>query len=400
MVDFIQDKRIIINDNLICTMNQDIQDKLLDDALRLMEQSENHTDKPWDSLQNPDTQKDCRDLMDIRFAMYAHKAKNEFNLENALSEFKTKQHNRQYTKQLILWVSAIAAIYIGVIVFLNDSFIFPHQTNEILAFQADTLPQEIVLSTDKGEKIILNESVQLQTEAKTKTKTSLNYSKLPTTTTPIIRTLLQTHKIVIPRGKTFKLVLSDSTEVWLNADSKLVYPTEFVENERSVYLQGEAYFKVAKGNKPFIVKTDYLQTQVLGTEFNIRTYSPEDVHVTLVKGKVRVSSLDNFTAVNLTPGKDASLCPNGKFELTDVNSDSFTYWKDGYFYFDQLPLLDIMKSIGKWYNLNVVFRNEEAMKINMHFMANRNDKIEKTMRLMNRLKKVTLTLHNGTIYID
>lgn len=381
-------------------MNQDIQDKLLNDALRLMEKSEDQTEKSFDALDSTEGQKICQDLMDIRFALYAHKSKAEFDTENALSEFKAKQNNRKYAKQLAFWMGGIAAVYIGIILILNGNFLFKHQSNEVLAFQADTLPQKIILSTDKGEQIVLNESVKPHKETKDKTKTSLNYAKNHAVSPQITRTLLQTHKIVIPRGKTFKLVLSDSTEVWLNADSKLVYPTEFVENERSVFLQGEAYFKVAKGTKPFIVKTDYLQTQVLGTEFNIRTYSPEDVHVTLVKGKVRVSSLDNFSVVNLTPGKDASISPSGKIKLNDVNSDSFTYWKDGYFYFDQLPLLDIMKSIGKWYNLNVIFRNKEAMTISMHFMANRTTGIEETIRLMNRLKKVTLTLHNGTIYVD
>lgn len=381
-------------------MNQDIQDKLLNDALRLMEKSEGQTEKPFEVLENAESQKICQDLMDIRFALYAHKSKTEFDTETALSKFKTKQYNRKYVKQLALWIGSIAALYIVIILSFNGNLNFLHQPEEVLAFQADTTPQQIILSTDKGENIVLNDLKKTEAKTREQTKTSLNYTTGHIASPTVTRTLLQTHKIVIPRGKTFKLILSDSTEVWLNADSKLVYPTEFIENKRTVYLQGEAYFKVAKHSKPFIVKTNYLQTQVLGTEFNIRTYSPEDVHVTLIKGKVRVSSLDNFSTVNLTPGKDVSLSPSGKFELHEVNGDSFTYWKDGYFYFDQIPLLDIMKSIGKWYNLNVIFRNKEAMSIQMHFMTNRTAGVEETIQLMNRLKKVTLTLDKGTIYID
>ena len=85
---------------------------------------------------------------------------------------------------------------------------------------------------------------------------------------------------------------------------------------------------------------------------------------------------------------------------SEVNSEAYTYWKDGYFYFDELTLADIMKSIGRWYNVNVIFRNKEAMTYRIHFMSNRQGGIEETIRLMNRLKKVTLTLCENTVYVD
>ena len=229
---------------------------------------------------------------------------------------------------------------------------------------------------------------------------TLDYSHLKPSAVAITRKMLQTHTITIPRGKTFKLVLSDGTEIWLNANSKLIYPTEFIEKERTVFLEGEAYFKVTKNSKPFIVKTDYLQTRVLGTEFNIRSYSANDVHVTLISGKVQVGNISNTANVELKPGVDAALQPDGQFELKQVNSDLYTYWKDGYFYFDQLPLLEIMQSIGRWYNVNVIFRNKEAMQYRMHFISDRNSSIENTIHLMNRMKKVTLTLSEGTLYVD
>ena len=158
--------------------------------------------------------------------------------------------------------------------------------------------------------------------------------------------------------------------------------------------------KVTKDAKPFIVKTDYLQTKVLGTEFNVKSYTAEDSHVTLISGKVQVRSHENARFVDLEPGKDAMLLSDGLFEVKEVNSEAYTYWKDGYFYFDELPLADIMKSIGRWYNVNVTFRNKEAMAYRIHFMSNRQSGIEETIRLMNRLKKVTLTLCENTVYVD
>ena len=199
-------------------------------------------------------------------------------------------------------------------------------------------------------------------------------------------------ELFTPYGTWSVVNLPDGSKVWLNANSKLVYPTAFIEKERTVFLEGEAYFKVTKDAKPFIVKTDYLQTKVLGTEFNVKSYTAEDSHVTLISGKVQVRSHENARFVDLEPGKDAMLLSDGLFEVKEVNSEAYTYWKDGYFYFDELPLADIMKSIGRWYNVNVTFRNKEAMAYRIHFMSNRQSGIEETIRLMNRLKKVTLTL--------
>lgn len=102
----------------------------------------------------------------------------------------------------------------------------------------------------------------------------------------VISTTTQTHVLTVPRGESFKVVLCDGTEVWLNANSNFVYPTAFIGDERIVTLEGEAYFKVTKDpERPFIVKTKTVQTRVLGTEFNIRSYTPEDTHVVLINGK-------------------------------------------------------------------------------------------------------------------
>ena len=132
----------------------------------------------------------------------------------------------------------------------------------------------------------------------------------------------------------------------------------------------------------------------------MKSYTAEDSHVTLISCKVQVRSHENTRFVDLEPGKDAILLSNGQFEVKEVYSEAYTYWKDGFFYFDELTLADIMKSIGRWYYVNVIFRNKEAMAYRIHFMSYRQCGFEETIRLMNRLKKVTLTLCENTVYVD
>lgn len=369
-------------------------------ALDLMESSSDISDKKWEDLEDAETLDACKDLMDVRFLLHKHQASGMVDVEAELARLKGRRNRKKYLKMFWIWSGSVAAILVGAFFSLNYLFNVPVTSpKSVTVFAADPNEQRIVLELNDGKQFFLDDEPKKENKQVEKRRT-LDYTNLAKTSVPVVKKMLQTHSIVIPRGETFKLILCDGTEVWLNANSKLVYPTAFIEKERTVFLEGEAYFKVTKDAKPFIVKTDYLQTKVLGTEFNVKSYTAEDSHVTLISGKVQVRSHENARFVDLEPGKDAMLLSYGLFEVKEVNSEAYTYWKDGYFYFDELPLADIMKSIGRWYNVNVTFRNKEAMAYRIHFMSNRQSGIEETIRLMNRLKKVTLTLCENTVYVD
>ena len=369
-------------------------------ALDLMESSSDISDKKWEDLEDAETLDACKDLMDVRFLLHKHQASGMVDVEAELARLKGRRNRKKYLKMFRIWSGSVAAILVGAFFSLNYLFNVPVTSpKSVTVFAADPNEQRIVLELIDGKQFFLDDEPKKENKQVEKRRT-LDYTNLAKTSVPVVKKMLQTHSIVIPRGETFKLILCDGTEVWLNANSKLVYPTAFIEKERTVFLEGEAYFKVTKDAKPFIVKTDYLQTKVLGTEFNVKSYTAEDSHVTLISGKVQVRSHENARFVDLEPGKDAMLLSDGLFEVKEVNSEAYTYWKDGYFYFDELPLADIMKSIGRWYNVNVTFRNKEAMAYRIHFMSNRQSGIEETIRLMNRLKKVTLTLCENTVYVD
>ena len=379
--------------------NQDSTSEF-DKALDLMESSSDSSDKKWEDLKDVETLDACKDLMDVRYLLHKHQASGMVDVEAELARLKGRCNRKKYLKMFWIWSGSVAAILVGAFFSLNYLFNVPVTSpKSVTVFAADPNEQRIVLELNDGKQFFLDDEPKKENKQVEKRRT-LDYTNLAKTSVPVVKKMLQTHSIVIPRGETFKLILCDGTEVWLNANSKLVYPTAFIEKERTVFLEGEAYFKVTKDAKPFIVKTDYLQTKVLGTEFNVKSYTAEDSHVTLISGKVQVRSHENARFVDLEPGKDAMLLSDGLFEVKEVNSEAYTYWKDGYFYFDELPLADIMKSIGRWYNVNVTFRNKEAMAYRIHFMSNRQSGIEETIRLMNRLKKVTLTLCENTVYVD
>lgn len=205
------------------------------------------------------------------------------------------------------------------------------------------------------------------------------------------------HTLTIPRGMNKQIILPDSTKVWLNAESTLQYPETFADkNQRSVYLKGEAYFEVTKdAGHPFIVQTEALETLVLGTSFNVRAYSADDTHVTLVEGSVKVSD-KHHNELHLQPGEHT----NHKLNKTKVEkADDYHSWANGMFYFDDTELVEIMRELGRWYNINIVFTDKEIMHDRLHFQADRKGTLEDALELLNTMQKVNARIEKDKVVI-
>ena len=369
----------------------------IEKAIDAMEPSTDITDEQLqEMLLDEESKQAAQDILDTQFFLHTGKKGMQLNVEAELARFK-KRHQKQNIHtfwKTSISIAASITLCIGIYHYIS------HQqettnTAPVIVFTADNSPQQVILDKGDGKKIVLAEHQANTPQKVQSTSKELSY---PSKTKDVI---LHTHTLTVPRGETFKITLCDGTEVWLNANTHFVYPTTFVEKERTVTLNGEAYFKVAKdAEHPFIVKTPHVQTRVLGTEFNIRSYSPEDTHIVLISGKVEVSNTKNNAYTRLIPGEDAHLQPDGNFIMTEVDLDSYIYWKDGFFYFDDVTLKDIMENIGRWYNVNIEFRNLDAMKYKMHFVSDRTKQLEHTLKLLNQMKKVTATIRNNTIVID
>lgn len=113
-----------------------------------------------------------------------------------------------------------------------------------------------------------------------------------------------------------------------------------------------ACFEVTKDEEcPFIVSADGMDTHVLGTKFNVRSYTTEDRHVTLVQGKVQVTNTNSLSSVVLQPGQDLTYTETGEEKISRVNIATYTAWTEGMFYFEDSSLEEIMSSLGRWYNV-------------------------------------------------
>ncbi|WP_316804566.1 FecR domain-containing protein [Pedobacter nototheniae] len=182
--------------------------------------------------------------------------------------------------------------------------------------------------------------------------------------------------IETPRGGQYQVNLPDGTRVWLNAESKLKYPTAFDKKDRVVELKGEAYFEVAKrmdksGTRvPFKVITELgngrdQEVDVLGTHFNINAYRNEPSNkTTLVEGSVRIVNLQSKNANLLKPGQQSIIqASSPSILIKDIDAEEAVSWIDGVFSFNEENLETIMNKISRWYDVDIDYRGNRINKV-------------------------------------
>ena len=168
------------------------------------------------------------------------------------------------------------------------------------------------------------------------------------------------NSIETPKGGRYRVRLPDGTNVWLNAASKLTYPSSFTGHQtRRVELSGEAYFEVAKDiAHPFMVKTIKQEVEVLGTHFNISSYEDEPVvKTTLLEGSVKVKGANGIDKV-LKPGQQ-SILTNNDIKVEYINTEQRAVaWKNDQFIFESDDIRYVMRMISRWYNVEVEYVGE------------------------------------------
>jgi transmembrane sensor len=210
--------------------------------------------------------------------------------------------------------------------------------------------QHVVIKEDENGKVVYEATHEAQSPS-----------------TPAPAETIAMNILATPRGGQYQVVLPDGTRVWLNAASSLKYPIAFTGNERKVELTGEAYFEVSKDpSKPFNVKTASQTVTVLGTHFNINSYTDEGAtKTTLLEGSVRVTS-NTGQSVKIKPGQQAINKLNSIDINENANIDEAVAWKNGKFIFSNTDLQTIMRQLSRWYDVDVEYQGKTAQK---HYMG-------------------------------
>jgi transmembrane sensor len=201
------------------------------------------------------------------------------------------------------------------------------------------------------------------------------------------------------KGETYKLRLPDGSYVWLNSASSLTFSSNLVESgKRTVKLQGEGYFEVAKDKlHPFVVITDKQNVEVLGTHFNINSYREEAiVATTLIEGSVSVTSGKLKQVIK--PGEQA-VSNGSSISVNEVNIDNVVDWKGGDFNLDELDFRVAMRKIARWYNVDIVYEASVPQNIKSGGWISRTKALSAVLRHIESSGQVHFRVEGRLVYV-
>ena len=369
----------------------------------MKEGSQNNTDRDDDSLQHDERLSADEKLMRGMLRMSRRRADAPDDTDEAWRDFRREVIGKKSRKRSVSLIHMGIATLCGAaamlaVIFATGGLTMGNPdgkdlpTGDYVALQHSPSPQRISLEEDgktdeltAGEPISFHKAITAAVNTDISSGGKNRYKKIST-----------------PRGMGVKIILPDSSEVWLNADSYIEFPESFRKGSRIVAVNGEAFFKITRDeSSPFIVRSQQLEVRVLGTEFNFNNYTPDNTQVALVRGKVEVlpPSGEGQPAI-LSPGEAAVCDSEGKVSIEKVDTYAVTQWVEGFFYFDEVPLVDVLMELGRWYNLGVVFHNRDAMSKKVHFSAMRTEPAEAAIESLNNLRVARIKINGNDITVN
>ena len=266
-----------------------------------------------------------------------------------------------------------------------------------------------VLTLENGDQVILEKGQKFQNKTVNSDGKELTYTIKNRSSSNSKNEKIASNFLTIPRGGQFSLNLEDGTKVLLNSDSKIKYPVKFIKgkNRQVELLYGEAFFDVSSSQNnngsEFIVSTKTQKINVLGTKFNIKAYSEDDIiTTTLVEGKVKVGNGKN--QILLSPNQQSKVDSNSPvINVSNVDVSQQISWINGLFSFNDTSLEDIMQTLSRWYDLEFIFKSANQKGFIFSGILERTKSIEDILLIIEKTSssnEINFEINNKTIIIE
>lgn len=312
----------------------------------------------------------------------------ELDTEAALRKTR-RRLRRSRTVVLTIGVSIAAIVLIGLLI--NPVVKTAIPSSETGSYTTITLASGEILKLDGSEIEHFSDDADIRVSGE---KINVRAGKAQVSA-PAFNTL------TVPHGENYTITLADGTRVWVNALSSLKFPASFEgAAERVVELTGEGYFEVAHDSiHPFRVISSRQTIFVTGTEFNISAYEGEVCRTTLCCGSVIVETAAGEKQ-HLLPGQQFSVDPSGITTVAEVNTDLYTAWRKGEYYFDNQTLDEVFLTLGRWFDIREVNFNDPAMKMRLFSgKLRKSDGLEIILQVIERGTQGRIDYHKGQLDI-
>lgn len=209
--------------------------------------------------------------------------------------------------------------------------------------------------------------------------------------------------IYMPRGEKGQLLLSDGTKVWLNADSKLTFGNDFNTQNRTVMLEGEAYFDVAEHNKrKFIVQTSSVDIKVHGTAFSVASYpESEKVDVSLQRGSISIYRKNsNEELATLSPNQHISVNKTSLLTTIDLfDEDTAIAWTFEELIFEHFPLKEMFAKMGNWYGVNISVTHDLSQQELKYRFRIKSESLTEILELINKMTPIEYSINGKEVQV-
>lgn len=334
-----------------------------------------------DAVIDDDVLAACRDLTDVAMLLDAAPT----DVDSRLKAFHARHHRRAIVRTMVA-VAAAAACIAALVMVTFTGHSGADLNSSPIAYTAVRNLKGVTIVGQNGKEII---------KPTTDAAGRKVFNVLSASESDVVLTA------AVPAGSSYEMQLSDGTRVYMHSNSRLVFPSRFT-GTREVRLDGEAYFDVAHDEEhPFIVHGGNMQTEVLGTEFYVKAYGNASDNVTLVRGKVKVSS-GNGSAV-LSPGYQTLLSADGKLTTRSIDVAPYEYWRDGYLFYDHTTLKKIIESVAKDNDYGVEFMADETvdktLAREMHFVADRTQGVASVLQALSELSNLDICVNGERVIV-
>ena len=269
--------------------------------------------------------------------------------------------------------------------------------------EAEQEKASVTLRLGQGKRIVLDSTLVAQTISQDCVVMRVGVGVLEYDRDSIATGELVYNQLDVPPSGEYMIVLSDGTKVYLNSASSLYYPTVFPPGERKVKFAGEAYFGVAKGERPFIVETSLEEVKVFGTEFNVMAYEDEkELQTTLVKGSVGVlaKGMEAIGFQKIVPGEQFLLNrKTGKTEVVTVDVFPYVAWKDGLFVSQNDNLETILRKIARWFDVEIFYQNPELKQKRFFGIMKRQTRLQEVLDVIAKAGDVHFDVNGRVVLV-
>jgi transmembrane sensor len=302
---------------------------------------------------------------------------------------KEKERRSALFRRILPYAAAVLVMLGAGLYFFHDS---ANREQELQAANTKQIQLQLAsgekVNIDSSDKVIYAGNVKLNASTK-----QLSFKSSASKSTAL-------NLLVIPKTLTYRVILADGTAIMLNSSSKLRFPLHFKGPSREVYLEGEAYFEVAKNPKmPFIVHTHLTDIKVLGTTFNVSAYNQSSVTTSLLEGSVSTSAKDK-RELKLKPGMQAVYSSGDGFSKHEFEADQVISWIGGVYNFHDTPLQDIAPIVERWFDVKVGFNSNATAGLKFTGVIDKNQSLQVFLNNLKAAANVNAVVEKGSLTLS